>query len=701
MIKKLAQRDTSTFIDLWESRRTDTLSELEFIFHEGLYDDIFKSNPESLVNKLHKAEHIPLNERIHFLERSIYSAFLNKPLFYSLTDIGRDLAEMNDDLHNVYFFINSKITIALMSKDFESMKAFIDEVEKLPLGQDSMLYASFYLQKALYAKAVNQDSVSEYFDIVLDVGSRFVDIIDDSLKMVTTYRDYADYMVSQGEIEKATQLLLNAFHYFGEGKVFNFNRIEVNFVLSTLFLELGNLQKAEQYINETIRIADLGKFAKVRNGKCATRYGDLLLAQGNFEKAIEEYERAEKFYKQGWINKSDPKRAYFNLSIAHLDSENDEEAEYWFKKGVQINDDDKVASYLKNLYLAKKNARTHAKSISIGYALNALETSKVLKSKAKEKEMLYLLYTLYKGNGDYTSSLNYLEAYNNLDKELYRSGQELAVNQLQSEYQIDIKEEQIKTLNIENELTGQKLEAQKRITIFSTIGLILVSILLLSLFRLVKKFRAQNLIISKASADKEILLKEIHHRVKNNLQVISSLLKLQSRYINDDSAIKAIADGRTRVQSMALLHQNLYQEDNLKGVRMKDYFENLTQGLFDAYNINGNQIQLYLEIEDIILDVDTVIPLGLITNELVSNALKHAFNTVENGKIKVVLKEEVNQLVLEVSDNGAGGYDKESKNGFGSMLIESLSNKLEAKIEKSVLMGTRIRISIDNYKKAA
>ena len=631
MIKKLAQRDTSTFIELWESRRTDTLNELELIFHQGLYDDIYKSNPESLVKKLHKAEHIPLNERIHFLERSIYSAFLNKPLFYSLTDIGRDLAEMNDDLHNVYFFINSKITIALMSKDFESMKTFIDEVENLPLGQDSMMYASFYLQKALYAKAVNQDSVAEYFDIVLDVGSRFVDVIDDSLKMITTYRDYADYMVSQGEIEKATELLLNSFQYFGEGKLFFFNRIEINFVLSSLFFELGNLQKAEQYIREAIRIAELGNFTKVRNGKCATRYGDLLLAKGNTQQAIEEYEKAEKFYKEGWINKSDPKRAYFNLSIAHLDIGNSDLAESWFNEGIQIEDDDREASYLKNLYLAKRAVTTNSKSNAIQYAFNALNISKSLKSKAKEKEMLYLLYTLHKRNRDYTGSLDFLEDYNNLDKELYRSGQELAVNQLQSEYQIDIKEEQIKTLNIENELTSQKLEAQKRITIFSTIGLILVCILLISLFRLIKKFRAQNILISKASADKEILLKEIHHRVKNNLQVISSLLKLQSRYISDDSAIKAIADGRTRVQSMALLHQNLYQEDNLKGVRMKDYFENLTQGLFDAYNINGNQIILSLEIEDIILDVDTVIPLGLITNELVSNALKHAFNTVQDN----------------------------------------------------------------------
>src|SRR5690606_12446810 len=139
------------------------------------------------------------------------------------------------------------------------------------------------------------------------------------------------------------------------------------------------------------------------------------------------------------------------------------------------------------------------------------------------------------------------------------------------------------------------------------------------------------------------------------LQVISSLLKLQSQHIEDASAIRAIAEGRNRVHSMALLHQNLYQEENLTGVEMKAYFTRLVEGLFEAYNIRTGQIRMETDIQPMTLDIDTVIPIGLIANELISNALKYAFPTdTGNAKLFIGLRELQDELVFEVSDNGVG-----------------------------------------------
>ena len=159
-----------------------------------------------------------------------------------------------------------------------------------------------------------------------------------------------------------------------------------------------------------------------------------------------------------------------------------------------------------------------------------------------------------------------------------------------------------------------------------------------------KELAQKNEIISEALAEKELLLKEIHHRVKNNLQVISSLLYLQSDYIKDEKALSAIQEGRNRVQSMAIIHQNLYQEDNLTGIQVKDYFEKLTQSLFNSYKVQADQIELQLDIEAINLDVDTVIPLGLVVNELITNSLKYAFPENQAGYLKIALRSRINLL---------------------------------------------------------
>ena len=213
----------------------------------------------------------------------------------------------------------------------------------------------------------------------------------------------------------------------------------------------------------------------------------------------------------------------------------------------------------------------------------------------------------------------------------------------------------------------------------------------------------QNSIISTALTEKEILLKEIHHRVKNNLQVISSLLALQGKYISDDHALDALWQGQDRVQSMALIHQDTYQTNNLKGVNTQDYFEQVVDNLFDSYNISEEEITLELEVAPLMLDVDTMIPLGLVINELVSNSLKHAFKKESNGKIEVKLKEVTQELILKVSDNGKGIVSLNEIEGksFGYELIKAFAKKLKAEIAIDNSEGFAIELRIKNYKTAA
>lgn len=220
---------------------------------------------------------------------------------------------------------------------------------------------------------------------------------------------------------------------------------------------------------------------------------------------------------------------------------------------------------------------------------------------------------------------------------------------------------------------------QERYKLYAVLGgLFIATVAGLFLLQLTKKLRKRN-------EEKEFLIKEIHHRVKNNLQILSSLLHLQSRQITDNTALSAVREGQNRVDAMGLIHQKLYMGDNVAKVEMKDYLEQFGQNMLDSFGIDNDRITLEYELEPMYLDVDTAIPLGLILNELVTNALKYAFPDGRSGVIRIALwKNGQNQLCLKVSDNGVGQANalKDSKStSFGTNLVQMLSKKLKGKPE--------------------
>jgi PAS domain S-box-containing protein len=184
--------------------------------------------------------------------------------------------------------------------------------------------------------------------------------------------------------------------------------------------------------------------------------------------------------------------------------------------------------------------------------------------------------------------------------------------------------------------------------------------------------------------EKEILLKEIHHRVKNNLQIISSLLNLQSAHIRDPRALEVFKEGQGRVRSMALIHEKLYQSDDLARVDFSEYISNLAAYLFRSYEVNAGAVRLNVEAEDVLLGVDTAIPCGLIINELVSNSLKHAFPGGGGGLINITLRPASrDRLTLTVADDGVGlppGFDVRNTPSLGLQLVNTLARQLGGEV---------------------
>ena len=202
--------------------------------------------------------------------------------------------------------------------------------------------------------------------------------------------------------------------------------------------------------------------------------------------------------------------------------------------------------------------------------------------------------------------------------------------------------------------------------------------------------------IQSSLKEKEILLREIHHRVKNNLQTISSLLDLQAESISDPKSIEAFRSSQNRIRSMALIHERLYKSENLSKIKACEYIKNLTDYLESTFIAQSGNIEMKTEVDDIYLSLDVAIPCGLIVNELVSNAMKHAFQGRKAGKVFVNLNRIENRhLRLVVKDNGIGisKNSKDENSSLGLQLVELLVKQINGKMILNTSAGTKFEIT--------
>ena len=196
--------------------------------------------------------------------------------------------------------------------------------------------------------------------------------------------------------------------------------------------------------------------------------------------------------------------------------------------------------------------------------------------------------------------------------------------------------------------------------------------------------------------EKEILLQEIHHRVKNNMQIISSLLSIQTRYIDDEESINVLKESQNRVKSLAMIHEKLYKSKNFNKIYLIDYIESLVWDLFYSYAIEKGRIKPILDIDDIKLNIETSVPCGLIITELVSNSLKYAFPDQREGVLKVSLKIKEDFYELSISDNGIGipeNIDFFNTDSLGLQLVNSLTDQIDGEIEFDRSNGTKFTIT--------
>ena len=196
--------------------------------------------------------------------------------------------------------------------------------------------------------------------------------------------------------------------------------------------------------------------------------------------------------------------------------------------------------------------------------------------------------------------------------------------------------------------------------------------------------------------EKEVLLQEVHHRVKNNLQVISSILNLQSSYVKDEKTLEVLRESQQRIKSMSFLHETIYRTADFSKLEFTNYLRSIASNLIQSYRTSETQIIFEDNMETVFLNLDQSIPCGLIVNELVSNALKYAFKGRKKGRLKINLNETDNIVNLMISDDGVGlpkefNYDK--TDSLGIQLVYALIEQLDAKMEVTNKKGASFSIS--------
>ena len=587
----------------------------------------------------------------------------------------------------------------------DSALIFIDEAIEIATkyALDTLLAEAFYAKGYSYDYGGDLNSAFKYYDLSLQQYDKLGNLVE--VLNCMNGKGVAAYF--QGDYELALNNYLSALNYVDSTGITGVDK-----TIGNLLNNIGVIYRITNQTEEAIEIYQRGLTIYNSNKDSfmiMTAHQNIGVAytyQNNLDSAIYHLDRSNEILEITNNRQELPSllnafaEAYYNCGQDY------DNARKYVIQAEKIGLEFGNQEYLSKIYLLKSEIESGDNKINA--AIEALVKGfKIIDSTDRQDIKLDFYQqaaTVYDQSGDEGRSLEYLKNYMALYKDVQATEKLKAIADAQKKYESIEKEKEIDRLRYEEELSSLRVSRQRWLLVLAGLSLLVLSYLMYRMFRQNEEIQQKNGIISKSLAEKEILLKEIHHRVKNNLQFISALLGLQTDHISDQVALDALQEGQDRVQSMALIHQDLYQRDDLTSVSVKDYFVKLTEGLFDSYNIHPDNISLQLFVADLDLDVDTVIPIGLIVNELVSNCLKYAFSIGEKGVISVSLQEIDDRLILTVSDNGKGITQTEIDNlgdSLGYKLIQALSAQLNGSYQiDGDHGGTIATIEINKYRKS-
>jgi two-component sensor histidine kinase len=412
-----------------------------------------------------------------------------------------------------------------------------------------------------------------------------------------------------------------------------------------------------------------------------------------YDTAFDAYTKALALHARSGKGKANLGRMYNNISQVYLEYKKDyHTALAYLFSAVHFNDSTRNTSSLSYNYGNISNAYVQLQQYDDGllYARKMMEAAQLIKRPERIQNAALQLYRAFQAKGLMDSALHYYVKADMLGDSLTNLSKTRQVMDLQTKYETVKKEVEITRLQSESSSKNKQI----LLLLGSSALLALLAAAMIWLYRRVQK---QRRLITEQSVRLEVMMKELHHRVKNNLQIVSSLLSLQTNKLQDEGAISVLKESQLRVQAMSFIHQRLYKKDDLTAVNMKEYLTDLAELLLSTYGYDREGFDLQINANREMLDIDQALPMGLIINEMMTNSLKYAYAGVARPSLHIILTDSAQQLVCQVKDNGIGLDEnkwKQKSSSFGKQLITALCKQLRAKQSLVVNAGTQFTITI-------
>ncbi len=495
-------------------------------------------------------------------------------------------------------------------------------------------------------------------------------------------------------IEKVDPKKLNEY----ETTRYKMQQLALDNSIANFYNQMEEYEKAEKYYDKGYKTA-LKDESFIAAGVFITNKGDLYLNTEKYDLALKAFIEGKQLKEKGQAPEVLLVNSDLNIGIAYANLGDFVSAAPYLDNAISFYENANMAGrlaeslfYRGDHYLKQKN-----------YTLAIADCKKAKEMNAKTQDIQVYskacncLYNAYKEIGNYTESLANYELYVDARETIFNDKN--IKKQTEQEMQFEFN----KTAALKNAEIAASEKESRLYSILSVIGFLFAAFLGFFFY----KNRKKNLILAKQKTlleatidEKNVLLKETHHRVKNSFQIVSSLLYLQSENMEDKEAQIALREAQNRVRSMVLIHQRLYNKDQLVGIDSKEYLEALTKDIFETHQFKKEKLPYKLNVESHILSIETLTPIGLILNELIVNVLKHAYSEIKPESILAIeFQKENDALLLKVRDNGNGIKGEVKDTSFGIKLMNALSKKLKAILHYAAAApnGTEVILNIKKF----
>ncbi len=613
------------------------------------------AQPDSLVHKLNQAS---VDEKIE-IYKTLVTKYINQngnqALKYALA--GLELSKNKPDKTTGFFYLNLGILYRTKSS-YDTARMYYQKGIDLSKKMKSPLGVAKF-QQNMGVLAIHQGNYTEGVDYYL--------------KALKVYEELHEKDLTVG--------LLNN--------------------MGTLYsCRLGEHEKALTYYQKGLAISNESPYKSI----LLMNMGEVYMRQKKWSQASQNMHTAIQYAEKEQDNRIII-ASLSNLANISLELKLLSKALLYSKRSLDIQQKSGMVQGTSSEYLrlAEIYDQLHHKDSTAFYYQQALTQAQETQNPLKLQSIYESLHPYYARQKDFGKSYDYLLKLNQLNDSLFPLETAKQLEELQAKFDLDKKQKELILLKKENQIKSLENQRQGNTQRFLIVGLVAAAGVLSALFYGYRGKQKANMIleeknqkIAEALHEREILLKEVHHRVKNNLQIISSLLSLQNKFSENKSPSDILHQSQDKIQAMAIIHEKLYQSQDLSSINLKTYLDSLLEYFKTSYQLTDKNISIHTAIDAIALDMDHLVPCGLIINEILTNSIKYAFPDHKQGNIHIQAVQKQEQCVLTIQDDGIGfskTFQPSEAQSLGLRLIHGLTRQIKGYVAISSATGVSYTIT--------